>query len=276
MIGSMVTRGRLALSVCLTAVAVATCASAPAGPTAESFHSAALGRTMHYRIMVPENVRNARVLYLLHGYGGDQGDWFTYSRVAEEAARHGLVVVTPDGANSWYVNSAIGRWEDYIVTDLVEEVERRWPVAKGRDARAIAGLSMGGYGAVRIGLRHPERFALAASMSGALDITRFRSVFNPRGERPDVFEIFGPADSRTRQDNDVYRLADAAPASALPYLYVDCGVDDPWFGVNREFAGILRARQLAHEFHEEPGSHNWAYWDRQVRVVVALAAQRLR
>lgn len=231
---------------------------------------------MQYRIVVPDGVRNARVVYLLHGYGGDQGDWFTYSRVAEEAARLGLVVVTPDGANSWYVNSPIGRWEDYIVTDLVQEVERRWPVAKGRDARAIAGLSMGGYGAVRIGLRHPDRFALAASMSGALDITRFRSVFNPRGELPDVFEIFGPDDSRTRGDNDVYQLAGTATASALPYLYVDCGVDDPWFAINREFASILRARALPHEFHEEPGSHNWAYWDRQVRSVMALAARTLR
>jgi S-formylglutathione hydrolase FrmB len=133
---------------------------------------------------------------------------------------------------------------------------------------------MGGYGAMNIALRRPELFALAASMSGALDTTRATSVFS-RGREAEVNAWFGPPGSITRRDNDIYRQAAEAQQTNLPYLYLDCGVDDPWFAVNREFAQVLKARGVPHEFHEEPGNHNWVYWDRQVRIVLALAAKRL-
>jgi S-formylglutathione hydrolase FrmB len=231
---------------------------------------------MRYQVAIPSNAGEKRfpVVYLLHGHGGQETDWFRYSAAAEVAERLGLVVVTPDGANSWYINTPTERWEDYITRDLIEEVEGRWPVRPGRASRAVAGLSMGGYGAMNIALRRPEVFALAASMSGALDTTRPSSVFS-YGREAEVNAWFGPPGSATRRDNDVYRLAAEAPLANLPYLYLDCGVDDAWFGVNREFAAVLNARGVPHEFHEEPGDHNWAYWERQVRVVLALAASRL-
>ena len=264
----------LALTVVAAAGGATVCGTQA---SAESFHSAALGRTMRYRVAVPASPRDARfpVVYLLHGHGGAEGDWFARSAAAALATSLGLVIVTPDGGDSWYLNTPAERWEDYIVQDLTQEVERRWPVRPGRQSRAIAGLSMGGYGAMKIALRHPGRYAMAASMSGALDTTRPNSVFS-RGREEDVIAWFGPPDSATRSDNDVYRLAAEARAAELPYLYVDCGVDDPWFGVNREFAAVLKARGLAHEFHEEPGNHDWSYWDRQVRVVLQLAATRLQ
>jgi S-formylglutathione hydrolase FrmB len=231
---------------------------------------------MRYQIAVPAASAGTRfpVVYLLHGHGGRETDWFARSAAADLANQFGLIVVTPDGANAWYLNTPTERWMDYIVQDLVEEVERRWPVRPGRASRAIAGLSMGGYGAMNIAFRHPDTFALAASLSGALDTTRPSSVF-AGGREEEVSGWFGPPGSATRRDNDVYRQAAEAPATNLPYLYLDCGVDDPWFGVNREFAQVLKSRGLPHEFHEEPGNHNWPYWNRQVRVVLALAAKRL-
>lgn len=248
-------------------------------PSRESFHSAALNRTMRYQIVVPAGAASGRVpvVYLLHGHSGEEGDWFTYSRVAALANQHNLAIVTPDGANSWYINGGSGRWGDYIADDLVREVERRWPVQQFREGRAIAGLSMGGYGAMNLALRRPERFALAASMSGALDITRPGNIFEgARGEDPEVRAAFGPPGSTTRPENDIYRLASAADAGKLPYLYLDCGVDDPWFGVNREFAQMLSSRGLTHEFHEQPGGHNWPYWNRQIETVIGIAATRLK
>jgi S-formylglutathione hydrolase FrmB len=252
------------------------CASGSPGVSTARFHSAALGRTMRYQVAVPASLSETRfpVVYLLHGHGGQETDWFLYSGAADVANQLGLVVVTPDGANSWYINTPTERWEDYITQDLIQEVERRWPVRPGRANRAIAGLSMGGYGAMNIALRRREVFALAASMSGALDTTRPSSVFS-FGREAEVNAWFGPPGSATRHDNDVYRLAAEAQPANLPYLYLDCGVDDAWFGVNREFADILKARGLKHEFHAEPGDHNFQYWDRQVRVVLALAAKRL-
>lgn len=248
-------------------------------PSRESFHSDALNRTMRYQVVVPASATTARVpvVYLLHGHGGEEGDWFTYSRATALANQYNIAVVTPDGANSWYINGSSGRWLDYIADDLVREVERRWPVKTTRDSRAVAGLSMGGYGAMNLALQRPEVFSLAASMSGALDITRGNNVFEA-GRRVDqqLRAAFGPPDSATRRDNDIYRLASEADSSKLPYLHVDCGLDDPWMGVNREFIQALTGRGIEHDFHELPGNHNWQYWDRQVEVVIALAAKRLR
>jgi S-formylglutathione hydrolase FrmB len=263
----------LVVTAATTATGLTACSS---GSSAQTFHSAALGRTMRYQAAIPSDAGEKRfpVVYLLHGHGGQETDWFTYSAAKEVANSLGLIVVTPDGANSWYLNTPSERWEDYITRDLIQEVERRWPVRPGRASRAVAGLSMGGYGAMNIALRQPGMFALAASMSGALDTTRPDSVFSYGRER-EVNAWFGPPGSATRRDNDVYRLAAEAQPSNLPYLYVDCGVDDPWFRVNREFVEVLKASGVAHEFHEEPGDHNWAYWDRQVRIVLALAAKRL-
>lgn len=248
-------------------------------PARATFHSDALGRTMRYSIVVPAASTSSLVpvVYLLHGHGGEAGDWFTYSRAASLAHRFNVAVVTPEGGNTWYINGGSGRWGDYIADDLVREVEKRWPVKRSREGRAIAGLSMGGYGALNLALRRPEVFGLAASMSGALDITRANNVFEG-GRRVDaeVLEGFGPPDSATRRDNDVYRLASEADPSRLPYLHIDCGVEDPWFKVNREFAQVLTARGIAHDFHELPGNHNWQYWDRQIETVLALAAKRLK
>jgi putative tributyrin esterase len=250
-----------------------------ASPARETFHSEALARTMRYQIVVPATAANGRVpvVYLLHGHGGEAGDWFTYSRAAALANQHNVAVVTPDGTNSWYINGGSGRWRDYITDDLVREVEKRWPVKTTRDGRAIAGLSMGGYGAINVALQRPEVFAMAASMSGALDIARPNNVFEG-GRRVDaeVLAGFGPPGSATRHDNDIYRLASEADVSKVPYLHIDCGRDDPWFGVNREFAQVLTTRGISHDFQELPGNHNWRYWDRQIEVVLAQAAKRLK
>ncbi len=246
--------------------------------TTHTFHSAALGREMTYRAFMPaaSSTTPVPVVYLLHGYGGNAADWFMHSRATEIAGRLGLAVVTPDGGDSWYVNSPSGRWGDYIVTDLVREVEGRFPVRAHREGRAIAGLSMGGFGAMNIALRHPERYAMAASMSGALDTMRATSVFAPPVAQPELVAVLGPADGPTRRDNDVYQLAATAPASGLPYLYLDCGTRDPWLAVNREFAQLLSSRGIAHEFHEPLGDHNFNYWDRQIEVVLTLAAKQLK
>lgn len=248
-------------------------------PARESFHSAALNRTMRYHVVVPAAAADSRVpvLYLLHGHGGEEGDWFVYSRAAALANQYNVAVVTPDGANSWYVNGGSGRWGDYIADDLVQEVERRWPVKSTREGRAIAGLSMGGYGAMNLALRRPEVFALAASMSGALDITREHNVFEG-GRRVDqeLRAAFGPPGSGIRHDNDIYRLASEAIPAQVPYLHLDCGRDDPWLGVNKEFVQVLSTRGITHRFEELPGDHDWQYWNRQIEVVLSLAARQLK
>jgi S-formylglutathione hydrolase FrmB len=131
---------------------------------------------------------------------------------------------------------------------------------------------MGGYGALKFGLKHPESFSFAASMSGALDVT-------VRTDDVSIMQTFGDLDSPTRQANDLARLTRDFPPegqSLLPYFYLDCGTEDPWLEVNREFAGMLSQRRIAHEYREPQGGHFWSHWDSQIRQVLRVAETKMR
>jgi S-formylglutathione hydrolase FrmB len=140
-----------------------------------SFRSAALNREMQYRVILPEATASDQklpVVYLLHGGGGGFRDWSNYSDVAKYAQK-GVILVMPEGNSSYYTNSATvraDRYEDYIVKDLVADVEAHFPAASNRDKRIIAGVSMGGYGAIKIALKHPQLFSFAGGMSPAVDV----------------------------------------------------------------------------------------------------------
>jgi putative tributyrin esterase len=131
------------------------------------FHSAALNRDMQYRVVLPDTIaphEKLRVVYLLHGRGGGFRDWTNYSDVAKFAEQP-LILVMPEGDDSYWVNSATkqeDRYEDYVAKDLIADVEGRFSVSAGRQNRAIAGVSMGGFGAVKLALSHPDLFAFAA------------------------------------------------------------------------------------------------------------------
>src|SRR6185295_3905134 len=154
---------------------------------------------------------------------------------------------------------------------LIPDVDRRFRTVADRSGRAVAGDSMGGYGALKLGLKHPEMFSFVASMSGALDVTA-------RTDNTSIMQIFGEPNSSTRQANDVTRLTRDFPPdrqSLLPYFYLDCGTEDPWLEVNREFAGVLSQRRIAHEYREPQGGHYWSYWDSQIRQVLRVAETQM-
>lgn len=138
---------------------------------------------------------------------------------------------------------------------------------------------MGGYGALKFGIKHPDLFAFAGSLSGALDPAT-RTEEHPGHAwdilRPSIKAVFGPRNSQTRKANDLHELARGISASkiaSLPYLYFDCGLEDGFLITNRELADILLAKKIPHQYRQLPGEHNWAYWDRQVRDLLRLYAQ---
>ncbi len=242
-----------------------------------TFASAALGRTVPYRVLLPAGYEasDARypVLYLLHGLDGHYTDWVDRTKLAQHLGGRALIVVTPEGANSWYVNWHAGtneRWEDYLAHDLIADVDARFRTEARRESRFIAGLSMGGYGALRMGLKHPEQYAIAASVSGALNITRLETYGWTDGLRAGFLKAFGPQGSDRRAEDDVFELARRAPPGAMPFFYLDCGAADPFLPGNRELAAILQERKIAYEYRETPGAHNWAYWDRQIVPILNL------
>jgi S-formylglutathione hydrolase FrmB len=165
---------------------------------------------------------------------------------------------------------------------LIPDVERRYRALGSREGRAVAGLSMGGYGALKFGIKYPELFALAASMSGAVGAASWRTeaelLRGPIGES--LRQTFGPADGPVRAQNDLFKLVGELPEErvrTLPFLYLDCGTEDSLrlLPTNAALANLLVARKIPHEYRQLPGDHNWAYWDKQVQEVLRLASGKL-
>lgn len=238
-------------------------------------------RTMPYDVVLPPgyNLITSRgtrypVLYLLHGWGGHHDAWLKYSYLKQYAAGHRLIIVTPEGENGWYTDGAGGandKFESYVVEELIPEIDRRFRTVTERRGRGVAGLSMGGYGALKFGLKHPELFAFAASTSGALDAAA-------RTDEATIMQTFGEAGSPVRAANDLPRLAREFPEERkglLPFLYLDCGERDQWFAANRDFAAILFERKFAYEYRQVPGEHVWPYWDRQLQEILRAASEML-
>jgi putative tributyrin esterase len=251
-----------------------------------SFASASLGRTMRYRVILPENYavteRRYPTLYLLHGLWGAYDNWETHTDVFLHTRPFELIIVMPEGEDSWYTDSegaSKDKFETYIIKDLVDHIDKTYRTLQDRHGRAIAGLSMGGYGALKFGLKYPDQFIFAGSFSGALaaghDPSFILAPDTPVGAR--FRTIYGIAGSKTRAENDIFALVEKAKpeAQTLPYFYLDCGEEDSFLDVNRQFVALLQKRKIRYEYREVPGAHAWDYWDRQVRGMLAVLAAHM-
>ncbi|PYS53033.1 MAG: hypothetical protein DMF68_00485 [Acidobacteria bacterium] len=255
------------------------------------FRSKLVGATLPYSVVLPSTYKIAGhgslrypVLYLLHGLAGHYDNWLSKTKLKDYAAAYQMIIVTPEGNDGWYTDSATvptDKYESYIMEELIPDVESRYRTIREREGRAVAGLSMGGYGALKFGVKYPEKFIFAASISGALDPT-VRSDANPRNIwsflRASVMQTFGAPDNPVRAANDLQKLVRDLPSqqiASLPFFYLDCGTEDGFITTNREMATIFLERKIRHEFRELPGTHSWAYWDSQVQEVLKLAARKM-
>jgi putative tributyrin esterase len=245
-----------------------------------TFHTSALGRDMTYRVVLPASIpprSKLPVVYLLHGGNGSFRDWSNNTDVARFAER-GLVLVMPDGDESWYTNSAErpgDRYEDYITQDLVTDVETRFPAASGRANRAIMGMSMGGFGAVKLALRHPDLYAFAAGLSSALDAPGRPFSIARIGQYRHYRSIFGPVDSASRRESDPFVLARSVDPAKMPYFFLTCGDNEGLLATNRNFAQILGQRHFPYEFHVVPGGHDWKQWNARLDGVFSSLLDHL-
>ena len=253
------------------------------------FQSQLVNTTLPYNVILPPGYRAASatrypVLYLLHGLGGHYSDWVTRTNIADYAAQYRLIVVMPEGNDSWYVDSGgvpTDKYETYILKELIPDVDKRFRTIQARYGRAVAGLSMGGYGAIKYGLKYPATFVFAASMSGAFGVTRYTQNEMGGSNWEPFLKIFGPVGSETRKANDVFEIARGltpARVASLPYFYFDCGTEDAGqhFNPNRELSQLFLEKKIPHEYRELPGNHSWAYWDQQVQEVLKIAAAKMR
>ncbi|UYQ93902.1 esterase family protein [Chitinophaga horti] len=229
--------------------------------------SAAMRKPVKCVIIRPHSYQKSRqrlpVVYLLHGYSGNHSDWVKkVPAIKSLADRDSLMIVCPDGGyGSWYFDSPVDsswRYETFVAKELPAYVDRQYRTIADRKHRAIAGLSMGGHGALFLAIRHQNTFGAAGSMSGGVDIRPFPKNW-------DIAKRLG--DSATHADNwknySVATVAEQLKDGDLQ-LNIDCGVKDFFIGVNRALHQQLLQSGIAHDYTERPGAHNWQYWENAV------------
>jgi putative tributyrin esterase len=209
------------------------------------------------------------VLYLLHGLSDDDTIWLRRTSIERYVAPLGLAVVMPQVHRSFYTDEAFGgRYWTFLSEELPTLVGSLFQVSDRREDTFVAGLSMGGYGAMKWALRSPGRFAAAASLSGALDVAGLRSR-RVRPEDPRLYErCFGDRDVAGTAD-DLLALLRTADASSLPRLFVCCGTGDELVDDNVRFCEAAAAAGIPVTADLGPGDHDWAYWDARIQDVLA-------
>ena len=227
-------------------------------------------------VIVPEGQGRGPfpVLYLLHGLSDDQTVWQRRTSIERYVEGLPLIVAMPDGHRSFYVNgppdSAALAYEDHIVKDVAGFVDATFTTLRRREGRALAGLSMGGYGAVMLALRHPHRYCAAASHSGAL---RFAHVT----DGPTEHWRFLLGEQTTGGPYDCVRLAGEVVARKdRPALRFDCGREDFLIQHNRLFHRALKRLGYPCIYKEYPGAHTWEYWDLHIRESIAFVLRHLK
>jgi len=218
----------------------------------------------------PRSDRKHPTLWLLHGLSDDHTIWQRRTSIERYVAPLGLAVVMPAVHRSFYTDTTFGyRYWTYLSEELPALARSFFPLSEARADNFVAGLSMGGYGAFKLALRQPERFAAAASLSGALDL----------GTRPEETEeafldelahIFGDFDAFGGSEDDLMHLAERIAVSdgPKPRLYAWCGTDDFLYQQNVNFRDHARRVGLDLVYEEAPGDHQWAYWDQQIQRVL--------
>jgi S-formylglutathione hydrolase FrmB len=243
-----------------------------------SFASKSLGKDVAYVVDLPASYatgdKKYPVVYLLHGLFESSGFYErrglapAFAAAREKGDLPDALIVVADASNSFYVNGPAGAYEDMVVKDLVEHVESTYRTVPSRAGRALFGVSMGGYGALRIAFKYPERYGVVATHSAML----LEKIPTPedgarRGQMASFNRIFGnPIDEAMWAANDPLRLAAKADPKTAPALYFDCGSEDRFqlFIGNKDLHEKLQAKGVKHEFALYPGDHGYEY----VRSVV--------
>ena len=212
-------------------------------------------------VILPDNYEQQQsfpVLYLLHGYSGNHLYWIQiHPRLPELATQYGMIIVCPDGKNSWYWDSPVDsamRYETYVAKELVAYIDSHYKTIPDKKGRAVTGLSMGGHGGLWLGFRHTDIFGACGSTSGGVDIRPFPENW----EMKKALGTYRENQERWNEHtviNQLYRIQSDPPA-----IIIDCGTGDFFFEVNEKLHNELLSHRIPHDYLVRPGEHNAAYW----------------
>ena len=232
------------------------------------FYADALGVETRMHVLLPQRLTGrAKTLYLLHGMSDDEGTWMRRTAIDRYAEEKDLAVVMPDGGLGWYTDMRRGLpWFTFVSKELPALCRRFFPILSGRrEDTYIGGLSMGGYGALKCGLRAPETFSKVISLSGALDAADTAINNTVPATRRYWEDVFGPAEDVSGSENDLFAAATALTDPALrPRIYMWCGTEDFLYAQNIRMRDHLRALGYDLMYEESPGDHQWRYWDKKI------------
>ncbi|WP_373420497.1 alpha/beta hydrolase [Halobacillus sp. Marseille-P3879] len=233
------------------------------------FHSYTLDLDVSMKAILPEHRLNSHkelpVLYLLHGLSDNESKWMRYTSIERYVEDRELAVIMPSADRSFYTNMEHGpSYFTYIAEEVPEMAGEFFRLSRSREHTYIAGLSMGGYGAVKTALTFPWQFAAAASLSGSVDIEDRRSSFPS-----DFNHIFGNRPIKGSGD-DLYHLAGqlSEGEKANLRLYLACGTEDHNYQANTHFYSYASQAGLNITFESGEGGHAWGYWDQQIQRVL--------
>ena len=215
-------------------------------------------------VIVPDGSKDSRfpTVYLLNGYGGNHRTWGEVQpRLGELADSYGMVIVMPDGRDSWYWDSPVDpsmQMESFFVKDLIPYIDAHYPTIADRSKRAITGLSMGGHGSLWLAGRHPQLFGSAGSMSGGVDI-------RPFPKRWKMAQRLGDYEANKKSWSE-HTIATMVPKykDADINITIDCGTSDFFADVNRQLHNSLLEAGVPHDYTERPGAHTRKYWNNSI------------
>ncbi len=243
-----------------------------------SFYSHTLGMSMQMNVILPQQKLSdlshseIPVLYLLHGRGDDHTAWVRYTSIERYANEYGLAIIMPSTHLGFYTDMTHGnRYWTFISEELPQICHDFFPqLSKRREDTFAAGLSMGGYGALKLGLRKPERFSAIASLSGSVDVySRTLTFMNTKNE-PYWTQIFGDVHQIKNSDNDLFAVASKLAISdqPKPKIFMWCGTEDFLYEYNLAMKNHLSKLSFDLTYQESPGDHQWKYWDQMIKDVL--------
>lgn len=220
--------------------------------------------------------RPYKTLYLLHGIFGNYTDWVSGSRIQRFAEEKDLAVVMPSGDNAFYVDQPKGHnfYGEFIGKELVELTRRMFPLSREREDTFIGGLSMGGYGAMRNGLKYHDTFGCIVSLSGAMHLDECADWGNDSPmffqNRDYVESCFGDLSTFRESDRSLRYLIKTlvGEGARIPQIYMACGDRDHLLEANREFVDFLREQGVAVTWETGPGDHEWDFWDTYIKKAI--------
>jgi len=252
-----------------------------------TFTSQSLMRTVPIQVILPVDKlqmpgmpisedKPFKTLYLLHGLFGNCTDWLTATRIQRWAEQKNLAVVMPSGDNSFYLDQPTPHnlYGEYVGQELVAITRKMFPLSHDREDTFIGGLSMGGFGAIRNGLKYHETFGYIAALSSAIH------MFENIGNRPNrttgfpnqAYEesCFGKLEEAVLTDKNPKVIVQSLKDANVPFpkIYMACGTEDMLISASRTYRDFFQENGLDVTYHEEPGQHDWDFWDKTIQKVL--------